>query len=246
MSKEANKIHLTILLKPELSEYHIFAEYGETPDDIRAKFAEKLGISPKRIRLFIKRPDGSEYEITHSSESVGSIVSVYGNIWYATIEEPYGSLENAIEAFREHYLSSYELQKKYKPLANDPGIGIWTEKVCAKRGFCNPSRGYRVFVFPSLGYPTTEPMIFVSPKVYHKCCFYNFKEDFFLLKAKEFPELGPAFEEAARLVNLNACLMHIESWDYIRSTERNPLEVLDVALCTDVGLCDGNGPQGAH
>jgi hypothetical protein len=229
------------LLKPELSEYHIFANYGETPDDIRTKLADKLGISPKRIRLFIKRPDGVEYEITHSSESVGSLVSVYGNLWYATIEEPYGSLEQAIEIFREHYLSSYELQRKYKPLVNDPGLGIWGEKACAKKGFCSPSRSYKVFIFPSLGYPKTEPLIFISPKVYHKCCFHNFKSDFFLLKAREFPELGPALEEAARLVDLNACLMHIESWDYIRSTEKNPLEVLDVALCTDVGLCDSDG-----
>jgi len=239
LSSEPEKIHLVVMLKPELSEYHIFANYGETPDDIRGKLAEKLGISPRRIRIFVKKPDGVEYEITHSSESVGSLVAVHGNTWYATIEEPYGSLESAIEAFREHYFSSPELQKKYRPLANDPGLGIWTEKACAKRGYCSPKRTYKVFVFPSLGYPKTEPLIFISPKVYHKCCFHNLKGDFFLLKAKEFPELSPALEEAGRMVELNACIMHIESWDYIRSTEKNPLEVLDVALCTDVGLCDG-------
>ncbi len=239
-SEEApTRIHLIILLKPELSEYHVFANYGDTPDDVRAKLAEKLAISPKRIRLFVKRPDGVEYEITHSSESVGSLVAVYGNVWYASIEEPYGSLDDAISTFREHYMSSLLLQQKYKPLSNDPGLGIWGIKSCKKKEFCSPRRSYKVFVLPSLGYPITEPLIFISPKVFHKCCFHNFRPEYFETKAREFPELAPAFEEMARLVEINACLMHIESWDYIRSTEQNPLEVLDVALCTDVGLCDG-------
>ncbi|ABU81320.1 hypothetical protein [Ignicoccus hospitalis] len=241
MSAQPGEIHITILMKPELSEYHVTANYGDTPDEVRNKLAEKLGISPSRIRLFIKRPDGAEYEITHSSESVGQIVSVHGNVWYASIEEPYGSLIDAIEAFREHYLSSGELQKKYSPLANDPGLGIWTEKSCKRKEYCSPSRPYRVFVFPSVGYPVTQPLIFVSPKVLHKCCFYNLKSQFFDIKAKELPELAPAFEEASKLVNVNMCVMHIESWDYLRKVERNPLEVLDRALCTDVGLCDGTG-----
>ena len=246
MSAEEGNIHITVLMKPELSEYHVLANYGDTPNEVRKKLAEKLGISPTRIRLFVKRPDGSEYEVTHSSESVGSIVEVYGSEWYASIEEPYGSLEGAIEAFREHYLSSSELQKKYSPLANDPGLGIWGEKVCRNTSYCSPSRRYRVFAFPSVGYPVTQPLLFVSPKVMHKCCFYNLKSEFFLLKAKEFPELAPALEEASNLVIVNLCVMHVESWDYIRSTQKNPLEVLDVALCTDVGLCDGTGPQSGN
>ncbi len=237
MSSE-NQIHLVILLKPELSEYHVFVNYGDTPHDVRNKLAQKLGINPKRIRLFVKRRDGVEYEVTHASESVGSLVSAYGNVWYAVIEEPYGSLENAIETFREHVTSSFKIMQKYKPLADDPGLGIWTTKVCVKKEYCSPNREYYTFILPSIGYPKTEPIILISPKVWHKCCFHNLKPEYFLVKAREFPELQAAFEEIAKRIRINACLMHIEDWDYIKGSEENPLEVLDSALCTDVGLCD--------
>ncbi|UXD22882.1 hypothetical protein IPA_09200 [Ignicoccus pacificus DSM 13166] len=232
------------MLKPELSEHHISAEYGQTPSDLRTTLANKLGVSPNRIRLFVKRPDGSEYDITHTSESVGSLVQKYGSIWYATIEEPYGSslLLEAISTFREHYLSSEYLKKHFHPLAEDPGLGIHARLLCKKPQYCANNRPYDVFILPSVGYPNTEPLIFVSPKVWHKCCFYTLNEEYFRTKALEFPELAPSLEKVAEMVSMsvNACVMHLESWDYIRQSE-NPLEVVALALCTDVGLCHSTG-----
>jgi hypothetical protein len=241
---EVEKIPLTILLKPELSEHHMKVEYGNTPSDVRTMLANKLGISPNRIRLFVKRADGSEYDVTHVSESVGSLIERYGSVWYATIEEPYGSfspLYEAISKFREHYLSSEVLQKRFKPLSDDPGLGIYATLKCKKSQFCAQGRPYLVFVLPSVGYPKTEPLIFVSPKIWHKCCFYNLNSEYFNNKAFELPELAPALQKIAEMLSfsVNACVMHIESWDFIKQQE-NPLEVVTLALCTDVGLCDDN------
>jgi len=243
--KGPEKISLTILLKPELSEHHLKVEYGKTPSELRAELAKKLGVAPQRIRLFIKRPDNSELDITHLPESVGSLIERYGNVWYATIEEPYGSsmLINAIEKFRNDYMSSNTLKMYFKPLVDDePGYGIFSYLECKKDKYCVTSKRYLVSVLPSVGYPLTEPLIFVSPKIWHKCCFYNLTPDYFRNKAYELPELSASLERLAVLVesNINACVMHIESWDYIRQND-NPLEVMLLALCTDVGLCYSKG-----
>ncbi len=246
MSRDASgSLILSILIKPELSEHNLKVDYGELPTSVRDKLAKRLGIAPQRIKLYVKRLDGTEIDVTHRSESVGSLIEKYGNVWYASIEEPYGSfsydynpLEEAVNAFREHYLNSKKLTERFVPLdGKDPGKGIYAPRTCKKEEYCARNSKYLVFVLPSVGYPKTEPLIYVSPKVWHKCCFYNLNSEYFLTRAKEIPLLSTALENVARMLNVNACLMHVESWDYI-SQQKNPLEVMTDALCTDVGLCD--------
>ncbi|ALU12731.1 hypothetical protein EYM_06865 [Ignicoccus islandicus DSM 13165] len=248
-NNKSGELILSILIKPELSEHNLKVDYGELPSSVRDKLAKRLGIAPQRIKLYVKRVDGSEIDVTYRSESVGSLIEKYGNVWYASIEEPYGSffrdydpLEDAVETFRSHYFSSSKLTKQFVPIdGKDPGKGIYAYRKCKKKDYCAQNSTYTVFVLPSIGYPKTEPLIYVTPKIWHKCCFYNLTSDYFLTKAKEIPLLSTSLERIAQMLNVNACIMHVESWDYI-SQQENPLEVMTDALCTDVGLCDGNAP----
>ena len=236
--KKYAPIRLNIVTRPEHSVIKIDAEYGMTISDLRKKLAERIGISADRIRILAPKADGSEVDITLSTEPIGYLVDKYGRKWYVVVEEPYGvDIEEAIEAFREDYENS-EINYLLKPLTDDPGRGVYCIANCQREDKCTKGSNYYVFILPSLAYPTTEPMIFVSPKVRFQCCFHNLDRSYFLAKASSVPQLSQALQKVAQMLVVNACVIHFEDWDYLRRKADRLKGICD-ALCTDAGLCYG-------